>query len=152
MDEGLVSKQTRAVSAISRSKVTFRQVTSRKQQMKISEGRLFIYDNRKDTSEFKALVSQIRTRYSESREIVFISRIDEFNYYCLKNKEKDHILLMSQYSYINLSEYFSNYRSIAVFDDGTSKMNYYLTNKVALFSSDKSSIFRFVQMFDRKKG
>lgn len=58
---------------------------------------------------------------------------------------------MSQYSYVNLSEYFGNYRSIAIFDDGTQKMSYYRSKKIVLFSSDKNSIFRFVEMFGRKK-
>lgn len=30
-------------------------------------------------------------------------------------------------------------------------MSYYRSKKIALFSSDKNSIFRFVEMFEKKK-
>ena len=43
-------------SAMKKSRIEMKEMSSRKAHLKVSEGKFVIYDNRKDSAEFKALV------------------------------------------------------------------------------------------------
>jgi hypothetical protein len=76
-----------------------------------------------------------------------IHRIDEYNYYCMNNKETSHIILMSQTTYLTLSNYFTNYHSFAVFGDGNEKMKYHKSQNIVIFTSDRRVMMKFVGEF-----
>lgn len=65
-----------ALSTYTASKIELREVSSLKAESKISRGKLYIYDNMKDNAEFKAMVSELRTRFASVSYIKFIERID----------------------------------------------------------------------------
>lgn len=58
---------------------------------------------------------------------------------------------MSQASYVHLSKYFNSCHAVAVFGDGTDKMKYGKSANVALYTSDKERIMKFVEQFRLKK-
>lgn len=68
-----------ALSECTASKIELREVSSLKAESKISRGKLYIYDNRKDNAKFKAMVSELKTRFASVSYIRFIERIDEYN-------------------------------------------------------------------------
>jgi hypothetical protein len=88
-------------------------VSALKLESKLSKGKLYVYDNRKDSAEYKALVSELRCRFASVVAVRFIERIDEYN----NDTHFDHTIIMSQYSFLNLSRYFLKYNSFVLFTD-----------------------------------
>jgi hypothetical protein len=92
-------------------------VSALKLESKLSKGKLYVYDNRKDSAEYKALVSELRCRFASVVAVRFIERIDEYNNDTRAGRDFDHTIIMSQYSFLNLSRYFLKYNSFVLFTD-----------------------------------
>jgi len=47
----------------SKSKLTLKEIVTRNEELKISQGCIYIYKNAKDIEEYKLLLSEIKQRY-----------------------------------------------------------------------------------------
>lgn len=135
-----------AVSAYT-SKIELREVSSLKAESKISQGKLYIYENRKDNIEFKTMVSELKARFSSVSYIKFFEWIDEYNNDGRLTHEHDNVIVMSHYSFLNLSKYFLKYHSFALFLTEDERIELLKYKHVSMATSKRDKIFVFVEMF-----
>lgn len=72
--------------------------------------------------------------------VQFIERIDEYNAWLRGNKTGNSIILLSQQSYANLSQYFQRQRGFALFLDST-QLGVFNQKNVLFAASKKEAIF-----------
>lgn len=136
-----------AISSNNTSKIELREVSSLKVESKILQGKLYVYDNRKDSGEFKSMVNELKTRFSSVSYIKFIERIDEYNNDGRLTREHNNVILMSHYSFLNLSKYFLKYHSFALFLTEEERIDLFKYKHVAMATSKREKVFVFVEMF-----
>jgi hypothetical protein len=63
-------------SNLGSSEIRLREISSIHKTTSPIEGVFFVYDNRKDSSQFKSLVGKLKASYENNIKVRFISRID----------------------------------------------------------------------------
>lgn len=121
-------------------KIRLREVSSIKKESTLMEGVLFVYDNRKDALEFKEFVGKLKGSYEGHPKVRLINRIDEYISYFRSGKGYDNVILLSEYSYLNLSKYFQKYRGFAVFQEQNTQINLFAAKNVLFFAQDEQTI------------